>query len=266
MSSSARERKPRRVWEWIREEAISTRFDILGDEYREKWTQVLHNHCARKKSWHRGTKQSMCSPPDWCSCPVASRTGKGRGSWCAGNRKMPTRSLQDRALRCHVSFLGPVWKGEMAGTHKYLLSSGLSRGLPRAESLSKNFLELTGGGDGGGWCRTPAAPEVPRTSLLSSPFSVAPSQGCLFILPFLGLTEEETRNCIRIETRKRWGFVKKKKVEHRCTTNKLSEKYEGTVLSLWAYLGYPEPGSSLSTVMTVLFLTSHLFHFSTSEP
>ncbi|XP_049713934.1 complement component C6 [Elephas maximus indicus] len=45
-----------------------------------------------------------------------------------------------------------------------------------------------------------------------------------------GLTEEESQNCVRIETKKRFGFFKKKTVEHRCTKNKLSEKYEGSFL------------------------------------
>ncbi|KAM6224364.1 complement component C6 [Rhynchocyon petersi] len=45
-----------------------------------------------------------------------------------------------------------------------------------------------------------------------------------------GLTEEESQNCVRYETTKRFLFFKKKKVEHRCTTNKLSEKYEGSFL------------------------------------
>ncbi|XP_012505031.1 PREDICTED: complement component C6 [Propithecus coquereli] len=45
-----------------------------------------------------------------------------------------------------------------------------------------------------------------------------------------GLTEEETKTCIRIETKKRVLGFKKKKVQHRCTTNKLSEKHEGSFL------------------------------------
>ncbi|KFO29156.1 Complement component C6 [Fukomys damarensis] len=45
-----------------------------------------------------------------------------------------------------------------------------------------------------------------------------------------GLSEEETQNCIRIETRKRYLFFKKTKVEERCTTNKKSESYEGSFL------------------------------------
>ncbi|XP_048224202.1 complement component C6 [Perognathus longimembris pacificus] len=45
-----------------------------------------------------------------------------------------------------------------------------------------------------------------------------------------GLTEEETRHCVRIETKKRYFFVTKTKVEHRCTTNRLSEKHEGSLL------------------------------------
>ncbi|KAM5264060.1 complement component C6 [Ctenodactylus gundi] len=45
-----------------------------------------------------------------------------------------------------------------------------------------------------------------------------------------GLTEEEARNCVRIETTKRYVIVKKKHVEHRCTTNRLSEKYQGSFL------------------------------------
>lgn len=61
-----------------------------------------------------------------------------------------------------------------------------------------------------------------------SEFSVVSSQDVLFVLRFLGLTEEEIRNCVRIETKKRRFGFKKTKVEHRCTTNKMSEKYEGT--------------------------------------
>ncbi|XP_040833609.1 complement component C6 [Ochotona curzoniae] len=45
-----------------------------------------------------------------------------------------------------------------------------------------------------------------------------------------GLTEEEARTCVRTETKKRYLFVKKTKVHHRCTTNKMSEKYEGSIL------------------------------------
>nr|XP_002745070.4 complement component C6 isoform X1 [Callithrix jacchus] len=45
-----------------------------------------------------------------------------------------------------------------------------------------------------------------------------------------GLTQEESQHCVRIETKKRVLFVKKTKVEHRCTTNKLSEKHEGSFL------------------------------------
>ncbi|XP_066096446.1 complement component C6 [Saccopteryx bilineata] len=45
-----------------------------------------------------------------------------------------------------------------------------------------------------------------------------------------GLTEEQIQNCVRIETKKRILFVKKTTVEHRCVTNKMSEKYEGSIL------------------------------------
>uniref|UniRef100_A0A8D1SP09 Complement component C6 n=1 Tax=Sus scrofa TaxID=9823 RepID=A0A8D1SP09_PIG len=45
-----------------------------------------------------------------------------------------------------------------------------------------------------------------------------------------GLTQEEAKNCIRIETKKRYFIVTKTKVEHRCTTNRMSEKYEGSFL------------------------------------
>ncbi|XP_011512417.1 complement component C6 isoform X2 [Homo sapiens] len=45
-----------------------------------------------------------------------------------------------------------------------------------------------------------------------------------------GLTEEEAKHCVRIETKKRVLFAKKTKVEHRCTTNKLSEKHEGSFI------------------------------------
>lgn len=45
-----------------------------------------------------------------------------------------------------------------------------------------------------------------------------------------GLTEEESRHCIRIEKKRRVLGFKRTKVENRCTTNKLSEKYEGSFL------------------------------------
>ncbi|XP_032707288.1 complement component C6 [Lontra canadensis] len=45
-----------------------------------------------------------------------------------------------------------------------------------------------------------------------------------------GLTEEEIQNCVRFETKKRILFIKTTKVEYRCTKNKMSEKYEGSVL------------------------------------
>lgn len=45
-----------------------------------------------------------------------------------------------------------------------------------------------------------------------------------------GLTQEEIKNCVRIVTKKRILFVKKTSVEERCTTNKMSEKYEGSIM------------------------------------
>ncbi|KAM9252950.1 complement component C6 [Dugong dugon] len=45
-----------------------------------------------------------------------------------------------------------------------------------------------------------------------------------------GLTEEESRNCVHIETVKRYFIFKKKTVKHQCTANKLSEKYGGSFL------------------------------------
>lgn len=53
------------------------------------------------------------------------------------------------------------------------------------------------------------------------------SQGFLFVFHFLGLTEKQMRNCVRIETKKRIAFFTKKSVKEECTTNKMSEKYEG---------------------------------------
>ena len=59
------------------------------------------------------------------------------------------------------------------------------------------------------------------------------SQEFLLVLHFLGLTEKEVQSCVRIETKKRFLFFTKTSVEHRCTTNKMSEKYEGnSTLSL----------------------------------
>ncbi|XP_021064430.1 complement component C6 [Mus pahari] len=45
-----------------------------------------------------------------------------------------------------------------------------------------------------------------------------------------GLTKEEAQNCVLYETKKRYVFVKKTHKEEKCTTNKLSEKYEGSFL------------------------------------
>ncbi|XP_024434339.2 complement component C6 isoform X2 [Desmodus rotundus] len=45
-----------------------------------------------------------------------------------------------------------------------------------------------------------------------------------------GLTEKEVQSCVRIETKKRFLFFTKTSVEHRCTTNKMSEKYEGSIV------------------------------------
>lgn len=46
-----------------------------------------------------------------------------------------------------------------------------------------------------------------------------------------GLTEEEIRNCVRKVTKERYLlFFEKTTVEERCTTNRMSEKYEGSFL------------------------------------
>ncbi|XP_027257177.1 complement component C6 [Cricetulus griseus] len=46
-----------------------------------------------------------------------------------------------------------------------------------------------------------------------------------------GLTEEETRHCVQYETKTRFLFFTiHRNTEERCTTNKLSEKYEGSFL------------------------------------
>uniref|UniRef100_A0A8C0SEE8 Complement component C6 n=2 Tax=Canis lupus familiaris TaxID=9615 RepID=A0A8C0SEE8_CANLF len=45
-----------------------------------------------------------------------------------------------------------------------------------------------------------------------------------------GLTEKEIQNCVSTETKKSVLFFSKKEVEHRCTTNKMSKKYEGSFL------------------------------------
>ncbi|KAG8518859.1 Complement component C6 [Galemys pyrenaicus] len=45
-----------------------------------------------------------------------------------------------------------------------------------------------------------------------------------------GLTTEEVQNCVKIEKTRRILFFKKTTVEHHCTTNKMSEKYEGSFL------------------------------------
>ncbi|GAB1299214.1 Complement component C6 [Apodemus speciosus] len=50
------------------------------------------------------------------------------------------------------------------------------------------------------------------------------------MLGLKGLTEEQTQNCVRYETKKRFLFFTKTYKEDRCTTNKLSEKYEGSFL------------------------------------
>uniref|UniRef100_A0A286XYF7 Complement component C6 n=1 Tax=Cavia porcellus TaxID=10141 RepID=A0A286XYF7_CAVPO len=45
-----------------------------------------------------------------------------------------------------------------------------------------------------------------------------------------GLSEEEIQTIVRIETKKRYVFFTKKKVEHHSTTTKTSESYEGSIL------------------------------------
>ncbi|XP_068952087.1 complement component C6 [Petaurus breviceps papuanus] len=45
-----------------------------------------------------------------------------------------------------------------------------------------------------------------------------------------GLTEETSQHCVYIETVKWWFFFKKKQVENRCTSNTMSEHYEGSFL------------------------------------
>ncbi|KAJ6669879.1 hypothetical protein lerEdw1_000428 [Lerista edwardsae] len=45
-----------------------------------------------------------------------------------------------------------------------------------------------------------------------------------------GLTEQEASQCIRTETTRRILFFKRKKVETRCTTNKMTERHEGSFL------------------------------------
>ncbi|NWI86700.1 CO6 protein, partial [Pitta sordida] len=45
-----------------------------------------------------------------------------------------------------------------------------------------------------------------------------------------GLTIEESTECVRTETTVRVLFIKKKKVSTRCTTNKMTEEHEGSIL------------------------------------
>lgn len=45
-----------------------------------------------------------------------------------------------------------------------------------------------------------------------------------------GLTENQMKTCVRIETKKRILFFTKKSVREECTINKMSEKYEGSFL------------------------------------
>lgn len=64
-------------------------------------------------------------------------------------------------------------------------------------------------------------------------FSTVHSQESVFVLHFLGLTESEIQSCIRTETKERvLFFFTKTSVQYKCTTNKMSEKYEGNILSL----------------------------------
>lgn len=75
---------------------------------------------------------------------------------------------------------------------------------------------------------------------------------------FPGLTEEETRNCVRYETKKRFLFFTKTYKEDRCTTNRLSEKYKGNRV-LWAlYPGCPEPARHL-TIFHMTAVSSFVF-------
>ena len=58
-------------------------------------------------------------------------------------------------------------------------------------------------------CTFPSA----QSLMLVSEFSRVHSQGFFLVLYFPGLTKEEAKNCLRIETKKRFLFVKKTKVE-----------------------------------------------------
>ena len=104
-------------------------------------------------------------------------------------------------------------------------------------------------------CTFPSAQSLMRFS----EFSRVHSQGFFLVLYFPGLTKEEAKNCIRIETKKRFLFVKKTKVEHRCTTNKLSEKYEGNS-TLLAVTQWVPTGHNLSAI-SHLAVTALLFYF-----
>ena len=77
--------------------------------------------------------------------------------------------------------------------------------------------------------------ELPSAQILTPLFSqssVVHSQDVLFVPHFLGLTEKEIQNCVSTETKKSVLFFSKKEVEHRCTTNKMSKKYEGKSILL----------------------------------
>lgn len=68
----------------------------------------------------------------------------------------------------------------------------------------------------------------PESRVLFLDFSMVHSQGSLLVFRFPGLTEEETRHCVQYETKTRFLFFTiHRNTEERCTTNKLSEKYEG---------------------------------------
>lgn len=127
---------------WVRE--TSMRMSVQGrrdgqQDFRfrcwlgDKWGGLRPHRISRgpERRPDRGTTQNMCSSLELQGyrVAVASRTGKLWGSLCVGNRERPTWVPWDGPQPPWICLLGPVLKGETAGTLKYFLCSGSSQGL-----------------------------------------------------------------------------------------------------------------------------------------
>lgn len=192
---------------------------------------------SEKQTWCPGQKQCTAVRITWTLHCVVQQQGQ------AGGDKIPT------GWATVVSQMHQKWR--LTESLSLAISSGATWGwISEQKSLSE--LSRTKAGD---HIQPREQPELPGSLpwILNGAFS-----GEFACVYFPGLTEEETRNCVRYETKKRFLFFTKTYKEDRCTTNRLSEKYKGNRV-LWAlYPVCPEPARHL-TIFHVTAVSSFIF-------